>query len=145
MKEIEIRAILARLCEELDARRARVASAVVVGGSLVLASGCGTESVIPNPTDDAGIAEASTDAGADAHDAGPGDAAVDQGPLPPYMAPDSGPTPEYMAVDSGPTPDYMAVDAGPTPDYMAVDAADDGPTPVYMSACAPADDKDPVV
>jgi hypothetical protein len=123
MTEIEIRVILARLCRELDARKARIASAAAVGGSLVLASGCGGEVVNPGPAADAGITEASADSGADANDAGLGDAAVDQGPLPPYMAPDS----------------------GPTPDYMAADTSDDGPTPVYMSACAPAHEQDPVV
>ena len=126
MKESEIRAILGRLCTELDAKRgARIAGAAVVGTSLALGTGCGGVTETREPEADSGVQDGSPDAHADAKpDVLPNDAAVDQGPLPPYMAPDS----------------------GPTPDYMAADAADDGPTPVYMSACAPPPaDRDPSV
>jgi hypothetical protein len=123
MKESEIRAILERLCTDLDTRRgARIAGAAVVGTSLALGTGCGGIAETRNPEADSGVNDGSADADAEAE---PNDAAVDQGPLPPYMAPDSGPSPDYMAVDAAP---------------------DDGPTPVYMSACAPATDRgDPPV
>ena len=118
MKEIEIRTILARLCRDLDATRAK-SSLAIVGTTVALGSGCGgtvEESRAEGPG--SGV-DAALDANADVN---PLDAAKDA-------------QPDTNLAEAGSDAFW---DVGFT-DGSAVDAADDGPTPVYMSACLPPD------
>jgi hypothetical protein len=143
MKEREIRLILEKVCQDLDARSAArmvMVPAAVVGASLAfVAAGCSGDEVGTTPVGAGGNAGSagSADGGGDALNDQDGAAGKDTGPTIEYGAPpwdaDSGPQVDYMAPDAG----NPEVDSGPQIEYMAPDAgdpdADAGPLPPYIA------------